>query len=124
MWSNLLMVLARRDWPSPPISPAVYLTSFGEHRVSRIRQGNNNVELSTYGGVMKEREGRAQECSATAAIRGGGCAVVCVKERGERAPFHQDRQRKLFTVYQETEKQQNSFRARVSFAVPWVLLPP
>lgn len=55
MWSILLMVLARRDWPSPPISPAVYLTSFGECRVSKIRQGNNNVRLSTYGGVMKER---------------------------------------------------------------------
>lgn len=49
------MVLARRDWPSPPISPTVYLTSFGWRRVSKIRQGNNNVRLSTYGGVMKGR---------------------------------------------------------------------
>lgn len=55
MWSILLMVLARRDWPSPPISPAVYLTSFGQCCVSKIRQGNNNVRLSTYGEVMKER---------------------------------------------------------------------
>ncbi len=55
VWSILLMVLARRDWPYPPISPAVYLTSFGQCCVSKIRQRNNNVQLSTYGEVMKER---------------------------------------------------------------------
>lgn len=59
------MVLARRDWPSPPISSAVYLTSFGLRRVSKIRKGNNNVWLSTYGEVMKERGG----------VQGGGGGV-------------------------------------------------
>lgn len=47
------MVLARRDWPSPPISSAVYLTSFGPCGVSKIRQENNNVRLSTSGELMK-----------------------------------------------------------------------
>lgn len=53
MWSILLMVLARRGWPSPPISSAVYLTSFGPCRVSKVGQENNNVRLSACGELMK-----------------------------------------------------------------------
>lgn len=88
MWSILLMVLAGGDWPSPPISPAVYLTSFGECGVSKIRRGNNNARLSTYGEVMKgERDGaggrRGEKEERITDIRSGGFSLVFLILRGD-----------------------------------------
>lgn len=88
LWSILLMVLAGRDRPSPPISLAVYLTSFGECFVSKIKQGNNNTWLSTYGEVMKERgmewgkksEGNEHRSKELQPTTGGFAAVPPILE--------------------------------------------